>query len=236
MPEPVTVPETPVKPVVPPKETASQATPRFNPARPDVSAVPASTVKANKVMQWFRLKSKGKAPADVGSDSEQPVMVERPINMSTNTPAAASTSTVSHSAALEKAASPAPAPGHASRGPSSAADASFSEKTFPAVWSRGGSKGTIRVHHGAVDPTMFTTGYPLDVMQQVKKVLEEMGVEIQIEGEYKYRCVRPKRRKATGGAGLGLRETGSGLAAFTMAGTAASNGVGLFLCSLIHVD
>lgn len=229
-PEPVSVPETPAKPPVPPKETAPPATPRFNPARPDVSAVPASTVKANKVMQWFRLKSKGKAPTDVGSDAEQPVMVERPTNMSTTNPAAASTSTVSHSAALEKAVPPPPTPGHASRGPSSVADASFSEKTFPAVWSRGNTKGTIRVHHGAVDPTMFTTGYPLDVMQQVKKVLEEMGVEIQIEGEYKYRCVRPKRRKAAAGTGLGLRDTGSGLAAFTMAGTAASNGVRFLSC------
>ncbi len=56
-----------------------------------------------------------------------------------------------------------------------------------------GSKKTMRVHHGAVDQTMVTTGSPSTVMRHVKAVLEGMGVEVIIEGDYKYRCTRPKR-------------------------------------------
>ncbi|TFK83127.1 cytochrome P450 [Polyporus arcularius HHB13444] len=57
----------------------------------------------------------------------------------------------------------------------------------------GGSKTTMRVHHGAVDQTMVTTGSSSTVMRHVKAVLEGMGVEVIIEGDYKYRCTRPKR-------------------------------------------
>lgn len=200
------------KPPVPTKDI----TPPF--AAP-VSAVPASTVKANKVMQWFRLKSKGRSPLPEGmSDSEQPVIVER---SDVSVGAAASSSTVNNSATptAEKAIH-----GH----PSRTASTADGEKGF---WGRrgasssSGAKGTIRLHHGAVDPTTITTGVPPDVMKHVKKVLEDMGVEIQIEGEFKYRCIRPKRRKVVSGVGLGLRDNGSGLAAFTMTGSAASNGV-----------
>ncbi|KAI0284078.1 hypothetical protein BC826DRAFT_920043, partial [Russula brevipes] len=54
---------------------------------------------------------------------------------------------------------------------------------------------------------------------------------VQVESDYKYRCVRAKRRRAPtapSGFGLGLRDpgasTGLGLAAFTLIGSAASNG------------
>lgn len=56
--------------------------------------------------------------------------------------------------------------------------------------------GTLRIHHGAVDQTTITTRPPPEVMAHVKKVLEGMGVEIQLESEYKYRCIRGKKKKA----------------------------------------
>lgn len=110
---------------------------------------------------------------------------------------------------------------------------SSSAKTLP--WS------SIRIHHGAVDQTTITTKPPPEVIKHVKEVLEGMGVEIQMESEYKYRCVRAKRRKGSmimgsaGGATTGLGNAGpapgassgstAGLAAITIVGSAASNGV-----------
>ena len=79
----------------------------------------------------------------------------------------------------------------------------------------------LRVHHGAVDQTTITTGSPPEVMKHVKQVLESMGIEITAETEFKYRCIRSKRKRA----GLGLRDGSGSLAAFTIVGSAASNGV-----------
>lgn len=213
--------EVPKKNVVPP------AAPRFSPTA-NVGSVPASTLKANKVMQWFRSKSKGRAVADLAEDAEKTPVDTRPDN---DVPAS-TTSTVSQNSP-EKGRSPSSAyPAHAASNAEPLHERSFAS----ALGSRFGAsssavaRGTIRVHQGAVDQSTITTAPPPDVMKQVKTVLENMGVEIQIEGEYKCRCIRPKRKKTASGAN-GLREAGGGLAAFTIVGSAASNGVGSFLCS-----
>ena len=86
-------------------------------------------------------------------------------------------------------------------------------------------KGVIRTHHGAVSQATVTSGLPSDVMRHVRGVLEGMGVDVQVESDYKYRCVRAKRRRAPAapsGIVPGMREP---LAAFTLIGSAASNGV-----------
>jgi protein-serine/threonine kinase len=65
-------------------------------------------------------------------------------------------------------------------------------------------------------------------MRHVREVLEGMGVEIQVESDYKYRCIRHKKKK--GAMGLALRDAsgnGNGLTAVTIVGSAASNGVSL---------
>jgi protein-serine/threonine kinase len=95
-----------------------------------------------------------------------------------------------------------------------------------------------------VDQTTITTKPPPEVFKHVREVLEGMGVEIQMESEYKYRCVRQKRRKgsiivggttgaATGLGGVGPAAasagSGAGLAAITIVGSAASNGVSYFM-------
>ncbi|KAG5637449.1 hypothetical protein H0H81_004558 [Sphagnurus paluster] len=92
--------------------------------------------------------------------------------------------------------------------------------------------GTLRTHHGAVDQSTITTKPPPDVIRHVRAVLEGMGVEIQVESEYKYRCVRPKKRKGSMALGSAstppattLERGGGSLAAVTMVGSAASNGV-----------
>jgi protein-serine/threonine kinase len=84
-------------------------------------------------------------------------------------------------------------------------------------------KGVIRTHHGAVSQATVTSGNPADVMRHVREVLESMGVDVQVESDYKYRCVRAKRRRAPTAPSGVVREPG--LAAFTMIGSAASNGV-----------
>jgi protein-serine/threonine kinase len=51
-----------------------------------------------------------------------------------------------------------------------------------------------------------------------------MGLEIFVESEFKYRCIRAKQRR-TGKSTIGSTTGVPGVAAFTMAGSAASNGV-----------
>ncbi|KAG6868474.1 hypothetical protein C0993_002239 [Termitomyces sp. T159_Od127] len=86
--------------------------------------------------------------------------------------------------------------------------------------------GMLRAHRGAVDQSMITTKSPPDVIRHVRAVLESMGVGVQVESEYKYQCVRAKRRKGSlvvGGAST--PPASGGLAAVKMVGSAASNGV-----------
>lgn len=184
--------------------------------------IPASTVKASKVMQWFRSKSKGRAelseeeiekvvppPADTERSAQRPT---------TAAPYAINTATAQNltTPGSDKLHSPLPltaTPSDASFAPHSLTE--FMRKQFTPA------RANLRVHHGAVDQTTITTGSPPEVMKHVKLVLEGMGIDIDIEHEYKYRCIRPKKKRA----GLGLRDGSGSLAAFTMVGSAASGGV-----------
>ncbi|RPD53612.1 Pkinase-domain-containing protein [Lentinus tigrinus ALCF2SS1-6] len=179
--------------------------------------IPASTVKASRVMQWFRSKSKGRGDiSDV--EIEKPVMVERPTPAPSRTqPAApAALNTQLTAPATDKLHSPLPLT--ATPSDASFAPHSFTDRVLKGI---GGARVNLRVHHGAVDQTTITTGSPPEVMKHVKAVLEGMGIDIAIEHDYKYRCIRPKRKRA----GLGLRDGSGSLAAFTIVGSAASNGV-----------
>ncbi|KAF8488746.1 hypothetical protein JB92DRAFT_2820279 [Gautieria morchelliformis] len=87
---------------------------------------------------------------------------------------------------------------------------------------------SLRIHHGAVDHATVTSGAPPEVFAHVTKVLVSMGLEVQKENNFKYRCIRPKKPKsASGKDGFGRQtsDAGSGYTAFTMVGSAASNGV-----------
>lgn len=90
--------------------------------------------------------------------------------------------------------------------------------------------GMLRPHHGAVDQSMITTKSPPDVIRHVRAVLESMGVMVQVESEYKYRCVRARRRKGSMVmGGVSMPPASGGLAAVKMVGSAASNGVRSFV-------
>lgn len=165
----------------------------------------ASTTKARNVMQWFRRKSTAKAAPDDASDI--------PASRSTDQPLPAP-----DDSRVEKRNAELP------RSPPTAHDTSFSFGKAGRIFTSSPPKDVLRVHHGAVDQTTITTRPPPEVIKHVCQVLDGMGVELKAESEYKYRCVRAKRKKS-GAVGLGFSGSGNGLAAFTMVGSAASNGV-----------
>jgi len=51
----------------------------------------------------------------------------------------------------------------------------------------------LDVHRGAIDQTTITTEAPTKVMERVGSVLREMGVEVQEESAFRYRCIRMKK-------------------------------------------
>ena len=53
---------------------------------------------------------------------------------------------------------------------------------------------TLGIHRGAIDQTTITTQPPSMVMKHVNKILQEMGVQIQEESTFHYRCIRAGRR------------------------------------------
>jgi len=236
------VAETPAKekPRAPLSGMQAPATPIFgNASKTSIGigmGIPASTNKANKVMQWFRSKSKGPSdnpPAftdepsgDISAEQDKELVPLTPTQAVYKATAASSTATINQEKERSPRGRDAP-----QRTASTATDASFYQPTLAdrvrrsvGVASSTPAKGVLRVHHGAVDHSTITTKPPPEVMKHVREVLEGMGMDIRLESEFKYRCIRLKKKK--NGAGLGLRDgSGNGLAAFSMVGSAASNGV-----------
>ncbi|KAH6904456.1 CAMK/CAMKL/Kin4 protein kinase [Coprinopsis sp. MPI-PUGE-AT-0042] len=155
----------------------------------------------------------------------------------------ASLPVLSQVAATQSAAPPstpkaAKLPSHPQRSASSAADG-FSTPSFVARFrnsvtvgnatpkqpqSVNTPHGQLRIHVGAVDQTTITTKPPPQVMAQIKTVLEGMGMQIHLETEYKYRCVRQKKGKVVSSASAS-GSANSSLAAVQVSGSAGSNGV-----------
>jgi protein-serine/threonine kinase len=201
----------------------------------------ASTSKARKVMDWFRTKSKGKVPSE-----DVPVVSEKELP-SADATAGSSSTTIDNGARAAKTPSQIsvseeptskpidlPTPRHSQRTSSVATDRSITNIVKRTMAPSPGPKNVLRIHHGAVDQTTITSGSPPEVMKHVLGVLESMGLEVQEESQYKYRCIRPKKRKiGSTGLGLNLRDVAGsshGLTAFAMVGSAASGGVSDFSC------
>ncbi|KAH9020245.1 hypothetical protein EDB84DRAFT_1441880 [Lactarius hengduanensis] len=134
--------------------------------------MPASTSKARKVMQWFRSRSKGRSLDD---DAEPSLPLGAKPSVRDAFPTGANASSASVNAV----------PRTASTGTEGAPAApSFAELVRRHVAP---PKGVIRTHHGAVSQATVTTGVPIEVMRHVRDVLARMGVEVQVESDYKYR-------------------------------------------------
>ena len=200
---------------LPVKEIAPPVTPTFNKTRPDIgrgSTVPASTYKASSVMNWFRSKSKGRTIHD--EPLEKALPEPQGDKLTAHTAAASSSSSVNAATPVLSPVSDTKSPlfvGHPGRSASSSTHQEPFYKKHP--------KGVITRHTGPVDPTTITTQPPAEVMAHVKEILQGMGIELSAESEFKYRCVRVKRKRGT----TNLRE--GGLAAFNLMGSAASAGV-----------
>ncbi len=220
----------------------------------------ASTGKARKVMQWFRSRSKARDSVSGMDPTQSQYEEEASVDPDTSThyrQKNGSSSTVNQRAAsvqVTPSTHRSTAGRHTAvvpqRTPSSATDAS---SVTPSLVTRfrnsvtvgGGSSshhtersrnpaGALRAHHGAVDPDMTTTRPPPEVIKHIKDVLLGMGIEVQLESEYKYRCIRMKKKKLPGTIGS-VGGSGS-LAAVTMMGTAASNGVSFHSLSLFDIS
>jgi protein-serine/threonine kinase len=193
----------------------------------------ASTSKAKKVMEWFRTKSKGRVPDEEHPITEKalptPSSREVPFNASTSTINGFTSGTHQSSTNLDVSTPRIPTtPGPPNRTPSIATDKSFTNPLKRSFILSPTARNILRVHHGAVDQTTITSGNPPEVMKHVLEVLTEMGLEIQEESQYKFRCVRPKKKRI-GSTGVSLKDSqgGNGLAAFSMVGSAASGGVSI---------
>ena len=257
--------ETPSKPaVITPPKSQSAALPQTNGNADfgDPNGLQASTSKARKVMQWFRTKSKGRDSVGFVTE-EEVVSKEKGIASKYRRGFSSSSNAVNQTQVTAKASQTGlknnvvpvvltsglpPQGGHQQRSASSvlevATPSSFVARFRNSITVGSNSHhvtdkmhphGQLRIHHGAVDQTTITTRPPPEVMAHVKKVLEGMGVEIHLESEYKYRCIRAKKKKnAVGSSTVAVGSAGptASLAAVTMVGSAASNGVSYFTCSM----
>ncbi|KAG8715579.1 hypothetical protein FRC11_002754 [Ceratobasidium sp. 423] len=180
-------------------------------------AGPASaTSKAKRVMNWFRKRSlapgEPAAPAHVPAvalppPSTPPVQVvptrsvTQPVLEPKHSGGMDSISTSKDQSSLQLPQT------------STSAPVSIVKPSKPIV-----NRAGMRVHEGAVDQAMVTSGSPLDALSHAEAVLVEMGIAFTKESEWKFRCVRHKKRKG------GISGSVGGLSAGVM-GSAASNGV-----------
>ncbi|KAF8522699.1 Pkinase-domain-containing protein [Hysterangium stoloniferum] len=186
-----------------------------------------STLSAKTVMNWFRLRSLGKRDAEpVFTPVEKPaagpqldsypeppvqVIVTNPQNQDQAHPERERDRDELRSPVASRQRPPSSSRASASRTPSESGGRSFVNlvRTVTAPKTKFDAT-SLRIHHGAVDQATITSGAPPVVFAHVTKVLQGMGLEIQRDSEFKYRCIRPKK---------------GGYAAVALMGSAASNGI-----------
>lgn len=196
------IPEAPLSP--PPGGIHNPTLPRalFNGTANNAGA---STLSAKGVMNWFRLRSLGKKEPEIFSDARagnaSDFVIVNPPAPSNVTDSSASTT----SRRTPSETSSAAAPSAASRITSIMRTVTsprfpqvptpFASANAPSAVAATNVASTLRIHHGAVDQGTVTNGPPAVVFAHVTKVLQGMGLEMQREAEFKWRCVRPKKDK-----------------------------------------
>ncbi|KAF7289884.1 Non-specific serine/threonine protein kinase [Mycena indigotica] len=193
-----------------------ESKPPSTPLNNSVTGLPipisASPSKPNKVMQWFRrgrrtTVSAGLSPATRDSAAASSVEVASVPHAHKSPPLPP---TPTHTNAQASPFLVMPGTGEHRQRTSSAVSITSLFRRSAGV--AGSSKTSMRVHHGAVDHEMITAGRPAEVMKHLWEVLAGMGVEIYVEGDFKYRCTRPAkrtgrerdRREASGGDTSGV--------------------------------
>ncbi|CAE6475131.1 unnamed protein product [Rhizoctonia solani] len=218
---PPTVAPAPVAtPAVAQEASPAPATYKSNTERFMAEGAPAgpasATSKAKRVMNWFRKRSL--AP-EVATPASHPVVSLPPAN----TPLAQAVPTRSdtqphlepkHSSGMDSLSTTKDQSSLQLPRPSNSPTPVSIVKPSKPIVNRAG----MRVHEGAVDQAMVTSGSPLDALSHAEAVLVEMGIAFTKESEWKFRCVRHKKRKG------GISGSVGGLSAGVM-GSAASGGV-----------
>ena len=201
----------------------------------------ASTSKARGVMQWFRMRSKGRESVGIISPSEPmpTVPIVPPRIPMTPGPEKKSIRALTPTPTLKEKEGGSITPSFIHRfrnsvtvgGPATSSPKPPPANSKAAQSSSSGASYALRIHHGAFDTSTITTKPPPEVIKHVKQVLAEMGFEVSVEGEFKVRCVRPKRAggtiKRTGTSASTASGVGSlsNVALFSIVGSAGSNGV-----------
>ena len=91
--------------------------------------------------------------------------------------------------------------------------------------SRPSDEIRMRVHTGLVDQSALSSKPPKAVMLEVTRVLQEMGIEVKKENEFRLRCTRAKKRKSGVTLGLGLGNVNvGGAGSFTSMGSLITPG------------
>ncbi|KAF7317028.1 Non-specific serine/threonine protein kinase [Mycena chlorophos] len=160
------------------------------------AAMKASTSKARSVMQWLRKGRESMTVASSGGSGTSSIVGESndadttsPVQVLVTSPNSNSNNGLSPIVTATIGANGRKAPDTTPPPPSATA-------TTPSFTSR------FRRSINIVDTGTITTGQPPEVIRHVKAVLEGMGVEIQIESEYKFRCIRPKQRRRAATCGF----------------------------------
>lgn len=86
----------------------------------------------------------------------------------------------------------------------------------------------MRLHSGIVDQSALSSKPPREVMEDVLRVMQEMGMDVKRENDFKLRCVRVRKRKAGATTGLGLgsvMSVGSTMGSFSILGNASASRV-----------
>jgi protein-serine/threonine kinase len=99
--------------------------------------------------------------------------------------------------------------------------------TRPTTASRS-DDSKMRVHAGLVDQSALSSTPPKEVIEEVLKVLHDMGMDVRRENEYRFRCTRVRKKKAGATTGLGLgsvMSVGSGMGSFSLMGNASTSRV-----------
>jgi protein-serine/threonine kinase len=95
----------------------------------------------------------------------------------------------------------------------------------PSATSVRNEENKMRVHTGLVDQSALSSRPPKEVIDEVLKVLQDMGMEVKRENEYRFRCTRVRRKKAGATTSLGLGSVmsyGSGISPLAMMSSSIS--------------
>lgn len=187
---------------------------------PTPETVPATVPEPSKPVEVETVKSEPEITADVVKATT--MRSPKPTGLMLPPGAASSATSVPRSKSHQIPPATAPMP----------STAVFGQKpvTGPTTSSRA-DESKMRVHTGLVDQSALSSKPPKEVMDEVLKILHDMGMDVRRENDFRFRCTRVRKKKAGATTGLGLgsvMSVGSGMGSFSLMGNASTSRVCLF--------